>query len=217
MNFRTQDCAPIGDTEMGPAGWRRSAWGCASLAALTTLLLLAGCSFFRASQAPADGAAQGQPPAPEQAKDPRAEGVLNAIGFEAPVNSPAQFLARIANDLGWESQVAQNAPLRKAVENKDFDKVVLPYLLSLFYRNGFSVLPRVGEGHQFARDSIVRGVTGTSRLLVTTREPLKLIFLGAVENVQIIYPQDGQSPQIFTLTGTGVVAVRRSQLEQYLQ
>jgi hypothetical protein len=35
--------------------------------------------------------------------------------------------------------------------------------------------------------------------------------------MQIIYPQDGQSPQVFTVSGTGIIAVRRSQLEQYLQ
>lgn len=173
--------------------------------ALCLLVLLAGCSWFGSKQ-------------PAQApKDPFADGMLKSIGALAPANSPTQFLARIADGLGWESQVAQNEPLRKAVERREFDPVVLPFLLALFYQNGFSVLPRVGEGHQFGRDTIVRGVTGTSRLLVTSREPLKLIFLGAVENIQIVYPQDGQPPQVFTVSGTGVVAVRRSQLEQYLQ
>ena len=52
---------------------------------------------------------------------------------------------------------------------------------------------------------------------MTSREPLKLIFLGEVDNIQIVYPQDGQPPQIFTVSGTGIVAVRRSELEQYLQ
>ena len=93
----------------------------------------------------------------------------------------------------------------------------MPFLLSLYYKHGYSILPRVGEGHQFGRDSIVRGVSGTSRLLVTSKEPLKLIFLGAVENVQIIYPQDGQPPQIFAVSSAGTIAVRKSQLEQYLQ
>lgn len=168
------------------------------------LLLTGGCSRFGRTSA-------------EAARDPFADGMLKAIGALAPANSPPQFLARIADGLGWESQIAQNDLLRRAVQARQFDDVVMPFLLGLFYRNGFSVLPRVGEGNQFARDTIVRGVSGTSRLLVTSREPLKLIFLGAVDNVQIVYPQDGQPPQIFTVSGTGVVAVRRSELEQYLQ
>ena len=179
----------------------------AGAACLLLLLLTGGCS---SSSPPSRPPGEGQ-------KDPNAEGVLKSIGALAPANSPTQFLARIADGLGWESQVGENEPLRKAVQRREFEPVVLPYLLALFYRNGFSVLPRVGEGHQFARDTIVRGVTGTSRLLVTSHEPLKLIFLGAVDNIQIVYPQDGQPPQIFTVSGTGVVAVRRSQLEQYLQ
>jgi hypothetical protein len=137
----------------------------ASLAAVAALLVLGACSSSRL---------------PEEKKDPFADGILKSIGALAPANSPTQFLARIADDLGWEGQMTQNTPLRNAVENREFDQVVLPFLLSLFYRNGFSVLPRVGEGHQFGRDSIVCGVTGTSRLLVTSREPLKLIFLGPV-------------------------------------
>ena len=190
---------------LGLAGRRRILRGQTVLTVLAALLLLSACSLFRGSGTP------------EEKKDPFADGLLKSIGALAPANSPTQFLARIADDLGWESQIAQNAPLRKALENREYDQVVLPFLLSLYYRNGFSVLPRVGEGHQFGRDSIVRGVTGTSRLLVTSREPLKLIFLGPIENVQIIYPQDGQSPQVFTVSGTGVIAVRRSRLEQYLQ
>jgi hypothetical protein len=176
---------------------------------LLVLLLMGGCS----SSKPAGPS--GKPG--EAPKEAVPDGILKIIGAAAPPNSPAQFLARIADGLGWEPQAAQNEPLRKAVERREFDPVVMPFLLSLFYRNGFSVLPRVGEGNQFGRDTIVRGVTGTSRLLVTSREPIKLIFLGAVENIQIVYPQDGQPPQIFTVSGTGVVAVRRSQLEQYLQ
>src|SRR5579863_9680709 len=83
--------------------------------------------------------------APLQApKDTFPDGLLKTIGAQAPPNSPAQFLAHIADDLGWESQVSQNAPLGRAVERKEFEQVVLPYLLSLYYKNGFSVLPRVG-------------------------------------------------------------------------
>ncbi len=176
----------------------------AGAAFLLVLVLTGGCSWF------------GRTPT-EASPDPFSDGMLKAIGAMAPANSPTQFLSRIADGLGWESQVAQNDLLRKAVQGRKFDEVVMPFLLALFYRNGFSVLPRVGEGNQFARDTIVRGVSGTSRLLVTSREPLKLIFLGAVDNIQIVYPQDGQPPQVFTVSGTGVVAVRRSQLEQYLQ
>jgi hypothetical protein len=188
---------------MGLAGQRRRSHGGVALSGLLALALLASCSLFRG--------------APQESKDVFADGMLKAIGSLAPGNSPTQLLARIANDLGWESQVTQDAQLRKAVERGNFEQDVLPFLLSLYYRNGFSVLPRVGEGHQFARDSIVRGVVGTTRLLVTSRDPLKLIFLEKVDNVQVIYPQDGQSPQIFTVIGTGVIAVRRSALEQYLQ
>ena len=184
----------------------------AGLVVASLLLALGGCSLFTKSATPTSGEAAAEPP-----KDAFSDGMLKAIGAQAPANSPAQFLARIADEFGWESQVSQNAPLRKAVERKEFDQVVLPFLLSLYYKHGFSVLPRVGEGNQFARDTIVRGVSGTSRLLVTSREPVKLIFLGAVDNVQIVYPQDGQPPQIFTVSGTGTVSVRKSQLEQYLQ
>jgi len=168
------------------------------------LLLAGGCSWFARTPR-------------ESARDPFADGTLKAIGAMAPANSPAQFLARIADGFGWESQVGRNDLLRRAIQARQFDDVAMPFLLGLFYRNGFSVLPRVGEGNQFARDTIVRGVSGTSRLLVTSREPLKLIFLGEVDNIQIVYPQDGQPPQIFTVSGTGIVAVRRSELEQYLQ
>jgi hypothetical protein len=194
---------------------------------LLALAFLTSCSMFRAApqdskaDSKPDGKAEstqdGKPDSKAESKETPPEGTLKVIATVAPGNSATQLLARIADDLGWESQVAQDAPLRKAVEKGDFDRNVLPFLLALYYRNGFSVLPRVGEGHQFARDSIVRGVVGTSRLLVTTRDPLKLIFLDAVDNVQVVYPQDGQSPQIFTLNGKGVIAVRRSQLEQYLQ
>jgi hypothetical protein len=175
---------------------------------MMVVALAGGCSFFGKNATSAPG---------ETPKDAFSDGMLKAIGAQAPANSPAQFLARIADDLGWESQVSQNAPLRSAVEHKEFEQVVMPFLLSLYYKNGFSVLPRVGEGNQFARNTIVRGVAGASRLLVTTREPLKLIFLGAVDNVQIIYPQDGLPPQVFAVNGAGTLAVRKSQLEQYLQ
>jgi hypothetical protein len=203
-NTKRQIVMKLGGTPMsrGREFGVRLRTGCVCLAAC---VLLSACSLFRGSQTP------------EQKPDPFADGLLKSIGASAPANSPTQFLARIADDLGWEGQITQNTPLRKAVENREYEQVVMPFLLSLYYKNGFSVLPRVGEGHQFARNSVVRGVTGTSRLLVTSREPLKLIFLGPIENVQIVYPQDGQSPQIFTVSGTGVVAVRKSQLEQYLQ
>ena len=180
--------------------------------ACAVLVTFGGCSLGGKSATPTPSGTAAEPP-----KDDFSDGMLKAIGAQAPAGSATQFLARIADDFGWESQISQNAPLRKAVEKREFEQVVLPFLLSLYYKHGYSILPRVGEGHQFGRDSIVRGVAGTSRLLVTSKEPLKLIFLGAVENVQIIYPQDGQPPQIFAVVGTGTIAVRKSQLEQYLQ
>ena len=107
--------------------------------------------------------------------------------------------------------------LLAAVVDEDFAQKVEPHLLGLYYRNGFSVLPVVGEGHQFARDSLVRGAVASSRLLVTTREPIRIIFLDGADNVQIVYPQDGTEPRVFAIDENAVVAVRQSLLEQYLR
>ncbi len=180
--------------------------GCLSRGVLTGVLacLLAGCSLLGIS-----GASGG--------KDPFADGVLTAVGALAPPGSPTQYLAQIASNLGWEDQVQRNTLLRTAIEKREFNQVVQPFLLALFYKNGFSVLPTVGEGHQFGRDTIVRGAAGNLRLMVTTRDPIRIIFLGPVDNIQVVYPQDGKQPEVFSVSGTGLIAVRRSLLEQYLQ
>jgi hypothetical protein len=171
-------------------------------------LMLAGCSLFSGDDVLSET---------EEPPDPFAEGMLNAIGHMAPGNTPTQFLARIAQQLGWEGGLAGNTLLRIAVEEEEFAAKVEPFLYALFYKNGFSVLPQVGEGHQFSRDSLVRGPVGAGTFLVTTRQPVRIIFVKAASNVQIVYPQDGVQPQIFALDEQGVVAVRRSLLEHYLR
>ena len=148
---------------------------------------------------------------------PTIHGQLVTIGLTAPGGSAVQFLGNLADSFGWEGQVAQNSLLRQAVEEGAFEDKVEPFLLSLFFKNGFSVLPLVGDGHQFTRDTVVQGLVQGGRFLVPTRNSIKIIFLQPVINAQIVYPQDGEQPQIFTLDKTGVVAVRRSQLEQYLR
>ncbi len=153
----------------------------------------------------------------EEPDDPFKEGVLKAVAHLAPPNSTSQFLSRIAEQLGWEQEVTQNTLLRVAVQEEEFDEKVEPYLLSVFFAKGFSVLPSVGEGHQFSRDSIVRGSVADNKFLVTTRELVRIIFLQPMENVQIIYPQDGTQPQIFSPDPEGILAVRKSLSEQYLR
>ena len=176
----------------------------------TVVLLLHGCSLFGPSEEEAAAAA-------EEPKDPFAEGMLRAIAHLAPPNSTPQFLAEIAEQLGWEEEVARNKLLRFAALSEQFDERVTPFLLGLFFKKGFSILPTAGEGHQFSRDSVVRGAVGGSRFLVTTRGPVRIIFLQPIDNVQIIYPKDGTQPQIFSINAEGVVAVRRSRLDQYLR
>lgn len=144
-------------------------------------------------------------------------GILETAFQKAPPGSTSQYLARLADEFGWEEQVGQNPLLKEAIESGAFDERVEPFLLGLFYHNGFSVLSHVGESHQFARDTVVRGAVDTSRLLVTTRKPIRIIFLKPVQNVQIVYYQDGEEPQVFTLNEAAVVSVRRSLLEQYLR
>ena len=153
----------------------------------------------------------------EDAPDPFAGGILNAIGQLAPANSPSQFLAGIAGQLGLEEEVARNVLLKQAVEEKEFSRKVEPYLISLFYKAGYSILPSVGEGHQFSRHSLVRGEVGAAKFLVTTRDPIRLIFVKPVGNVQIVYPKDGSQPQIFALDEKSVIAVRGSLLNEYLR
>lgn len=190
------------------------------LAALLAALLLGpgGCGLFGGPSG--DGVGEGTSPEAAQAQQeqgPFAPGVLNVIAQRAPAGSSTQLLARLASEFGWEEQVAQDPLLKEAVDEEEFDERVEPQLLGLYYRNGFSVLPVVGEGHQFNRDTVVRGAIGSSRLFVVTREPVRIIFLRPVENVQIVYHQDGEEPQVFTVSEQAVVAVRQSLLKQYLR
>lgn len=192
---------------------------------LVLLLSLTGCGWFGGGSkpetptGPADAAGTPQPegdPA-QAAQGPFAAGVLNTVAQRAPVGSATQLLARLAAEFGWEEQAGQNPLLKEAVLEEQFAERVEPILLGLYYRNGFSVLPIVGEGHQFNRDSVVRGAMGSSRLLVSTRDPVRIIFLQPVENVQIVYYQDGVQPQVFTVSDRAVVTVRQSLLKQYLR
>lgn len=150
-------------------------------------------------------------------KDPFKAGTLKALGHLAPKGSSVQFLALVAEQLGWEDEVSKNPLIKIAAEEKDFEQKIEPFLLSLFFKHGFSVLPMVGEGHQFSRDTVVRGAVKSSRFLVPTREKVRLIFLTEVENIQIIYPQDGVQPQVFTVNPDAVMTLRRSLIEQYLR
>ena len=75
----------------------------------------------------------------------------------------------------------------------------------------------MGEGHQFARDTLVRGNVGAAKFLVTTREKIRLIFVKPVANLQIVYPKDGIQPQIFALDDKGIISARGSLLNEYLR
>lgn len=152
-----------------------------------------------------------------EAKDPFSQGMLAAIANLAPEDSNSKTLAAIAEQLGWEQALSRNKLLRKAVEEEDFEERVEPYLISLFYRNGFSVMPRLGEGHQISRDTLVRGAVGTERHLIMTREEVRIIFLGEVQGLQLIYPRDGTPPQIFTRDETGTIAVRASLVKDQMR
>jgi len=168
-------------------------------------LLLSGCSWFSSAEEP------------EVVKDPFAEGILKAIGHLAPPESTTQFLANIADTLGWENEVSKRSLLKIAVTEEEFSEKVEPFLLSLFYAKGFSVLPQIGEGHQFSRDTVVRGGLQDSKFLVTTREKVRIVFLTPVQNVQIIYPKDGTQPQVFAPNPKAVLTIRRSMLDQYIR
>ncbi|MDH5753447.1 MAG: hypothetical protein OEZ59_13635 [Deltaproteobacteria bacterium] len=187
------------------------------LALLLLLAALSGCGGKSATPPEETTGAQGEKKKVFDPNNPFAAGVLNAIAEIAPEKSPSRLLGRIAAELGWEEQVAENVRLRKAVEDEKFEENVQSYLLGLYYNNGFTVLPVVGEGHQFARNSIVRGAVANTRLLVTNREKLYLLFLGKVENIQIVYHKDGVQPQVFTLDPNAVIALRQSHLEHYLR
>lgn len=191
-------------------------WGLA----VVLLAAQAGCGWFGGGEPPDAGAplaqveSQGEPADGAAAS---ADGVLASVAAQAPPGSASQHLAELAASFGWEEQVARDEPLKRAVAAGQFDERVEPHLLALFYRNGFSVLPLVGEGHQFNRDSVVRGAVSASRLLVTTREPVRIILLGMADNVQIVYPQDGTPPEVYAVQPDAVVAVRESLLGQYLR
>jgi hypothetical protein len=180
-------------------------------------LALGACGWFGAD-APAPAPAE-QAATAEGAEPPSVlpGGVLRNIATAAPPQTPAQYLALLADQFGWEPAVAQNEILAKAVESGDMEGQVEPFLLGLFYRNGFAVLPQVGEGHEFSRDSVVRGPLGSARYLVTTRKPVRIILLAPTQNAEIVYPQDGEQPQVFSLEKESSVTVRTSRTEHYLR
>lgn len=191
------------------------------VAVLAAALALGGCglfSWFGGDKPAAPAGEAGQPaPDPQQAAQPFPEGMLNTVADRAPAGSPSQYLAQLAREFGWEKEVAENTLLRQAVESGNFAGKVEPFLLAMFFRHGYSVLPSVGEGHQFSRDTIVRGPVSNTRTLVTTRDRVRLVFLTPPQNLQIVYPQDGEQPQIFALGSQGIIAVRKSLLESYLR
>jgi len=180
---------------------------------------IAGCSWLSTPKpaAPEGSNAATEATAEEKAKDPFSAGLLGAIAETAPEGSPSRLLARIAAEKGWESQVAQNVRLKKAIEDEAFEEQIESYLLGLYYNNGFSVLPVVGEGHQFSRDTLVRGAVSNTRLLVTNRKLVNILFLGPVQNVQLVYHQDGEQPKVITLDPKAIITIRQSLLEQYLR
>lgn len=182
---------------------RRGGHGLATLLALAGLVpALAACGLFAKA-----------PPAP----DPFAEGVLNAAAQRAPAASASQSLALLAREMGWEQEVSENGMLRKAIAGNAFQAQVEPFLMALFYKHGYSILSQAGEGHEFSRDTVLRGPASNVRFLVTTRRSIHVIFLGPTDNVQLIYPQDGEPPQVYALRPDGALAVRQSRLETYLR
>jgi hypothetical protein len=197
---------------------------------LALVLLLAvtggGCSTIKgwfgggaaepAQPPPTPQAEAGQAPAQAE-QGPFAAGVLNTIVQRAPAGSASQLLAQLAAGFGWEEQVASHPALQGAVLEGRFAERVEPILLGLYFRNGFSVLPVVGEGHQFNRDTVVQGALGSSRLLVSNREQIRIVFLRPVQNVEIVYYQDGIEPQVFSVSDQAVVAVRQSLSRLYLR
>jgi hypothetical protein len=181
---------------------------------------LGGCGWFgggSTSSAEAPTGPQGPGAQARQEQGPFAPGVLNVIAQKAPPGSATQLLARLAAEFGWEPQVAQDPLLKQAVLGGDFEERVEPHLLGLYYKNGWSVLPVVGEGHMFNRDSVVQGAIGSTRLLVTNRKTVRIIFLRPVQNVEIVYYQDGEEPQVFSVSDQSVVAVRQSLAKYYLR
>jgi hypothetical protein len=189
---------------------------------------LAGCGLFGGgepdapapiSQTGAEGAAGAGAdavPQPGQPAGPFAQGVLKTAANRAPAGSAAQLLATLADDMGWENEVNQDLVLREAIGEGAFEDRVEPRLLGLYFRKGFSVLPSVGEGHEFTRDSVVRGPVANRRFFSRSREPVRIIFLDQADNIVIIYPKNAGQPQVFNRITTSTVALRESRLEQYL-
>ena len=191
------------------------------LLALVLAVLPGGCSWLGlgGSEKPAAVtlAVEGQPGAEQKPESVLPGGVLGNIASKAPPKSPVHYLALLAEQFGWEQQVAQNTLLAEAVQEQAWDERVEPFMLGLFFSKGFSVLPAVGDGHEFSRDAVVNGPLSQVRLLVTTRRPIRIVLLHPATNVEIVYPQDGEQPQLFTLDPAGNVVVRQSRLAQYLR
>lgn len=158
--------------------------GRAGLAVLPALLLSGVCSLRRRSGTP------------DQTKDSIADGHLEAHGPRPPANGPTPFVARMADDPGRESRIVEHVPVRQAVESREFDQVVQPLPQACCDRNSFSVLPHVGAGHAFGRDSIVRGMIGIRHPPATSHEQVMPSFLGPIEVVQIITRHDGSRSRV---------------------
>ena len=189
-------------------------------------LALAGCGLFGPGQTPAapstpagaeSGAGPGgTEPSPNAPADPFGQGVLKAVVNEAPPGSPAQYLAVLADDFGWETEVNQDLLLRRAIAAQEFQERVEPRLLGLFFKRGFSVFPSVGEGHEFSRDTLVRGAVANRQFLVRAKGPVRIIFLEPADNIVIVYAKNAEQPQIFSRVQTSTVAVRESRSELHL-
>lgn len=154
---------------------------------------------------------------PEKPESILEGGVLANINGQAPPNSAAHFLATLAEQFGWEADVTQNTMLAEAIIAQAWVERVEPFMLGLFFRKGFSVLPTVGDGHEFSRDSIVKGPLSQTRYFVTTRAPIRIILLRPANSIVIIYPQDGEQPQLFVMDANSNITVRQSRLAQYLR
>lgn len=196
---------------------------------VSALVLLGGCGFLGFGDPddeparPAAGEAAGGEPLEGEAGDggvagamPSEPGMLQMVALGAPPGSISQYLAELADELGWEADVRADPFLREAVDAGAYDERVEPRLLGLFFRKGFSVLPVVGEGHEFTRDTVIRGAVSNSRFLVKAAEPIRIIFLDRVDNIVIIYRKNGRQPQVFNRIAQGSVALRESRLDYYL-
>jgi hypothetical protein len=142
--------------------------------------------------------------------------VLKTAASDAPPGSPSQYLAMLADNFGWEAEVNQDLLLRRAVSAGDFPERVEPRLLGLFFKQGFSVLPSVGEGHEFSRDTVVRGAVANRQFLVRAKGPIRIVFLEPADNIVIVYAKNAEQPQIFSRVPTSTVAVRESRSDLYL-